>query len=396
MNKKRLTRIFALVRGESVFIGRCAAQKLSTIVRSHCRGEHLQTEEYFDLETKRPELYVLDEVDEVSPITYRHLLAWVHVFDQAGYEVINRAAVLERAWDLRPETRKIVDKIMEQPLEFYLAQGHCADYKAADRQPVPADTEVTQQDPALATERLSVRLTKAEMEGLKAFASDRNLTMRQVLPYLLSTAIMADGSRHKLDSALQQVQDKYQQTVARLKLRDAKLCGQIDVLKEKNKLLREQYVKHADAWQQGIQKYLSYFESSSLIPMELEKGRYKPYREQSHTEYHFPKEEGFAVIRPAAVLYGKSQGSRFIVGTTDQGEPLKLRYYPNKQFLGRFLTDEAFGLRGSCWLVGWEKTSDGAMQLNFALPLSVRPKYEDPMTVPTELDKLMQEVDRMN
>ena len=395
MNKKRLTRIFALVRGESVFIGRCAAQKLSTVVRSHCRGEHLQTEEYFDLETKRPELYVLDEVDEVSPITYRHWLAWIHVFDQAGYEVINRAEVLERAWNLHPETQKIVRQITELSLEAHLEQGRCANYKAADRLPQSDDIAVAQ-DPSRATEKLSIRLTKTEKNDIKAFAEERNLTMRQVIPYLMANTIIAEGTRHKLDSALQQVQDKYQKNVARLKDREAVLQEKLAEQKEQNKHIRAQYLQHTDAWQRGIQKYLSYFTSSSPIPMELEHDRYKPYMEQSHVEYRYPEKAGFAAFRPVAVLYGKSQGCRFVVGTTDQGEFIKLRYYSCKTFLGCSLSNETFGLRGTCWLVGWELAGDGAMQLIFALPLSIIPRYDDPMAVGTEIGKLMWEADQLN
>lgn len=387
MNAKKRTRIFALMREKQVFIGRSSANKLSAVVYSHCRGEHLQTLRYFDLNRKRPDLYVLAEVEDVSPVTYRHWLAWIHAFEVEGYEVLNREDVLEDSRDLHPETRQIYERIRHIPLELHLEFGYCTCYSASDFDHKDLNSDHIDQkctnwaDLYAAAEKLSIRLSKQEKEVIAAFAKSLNLSLRDALLYAINRVILCDDTTLAADQQMYSLRERYTQNIQQLKAKNTALTEHIKKQHQQASEKLEKNRKQMDTILTGIQKYISYLEPDATIPLHIEQDRYRNYIRDTEIIYEYPQEEGFAVIRPHAILWGSTQQVRFLVGETDHGEHIKLRYYPSKHFVGIFPANDQFGLRGSCWLVGWERKEENVMQLNFSLPLSVRQKYDNPMAV---------------
>lgn len=397
MNKKNRTRIFALMQNNKVFIGRCSAIKLSAVAYSHCRGEHRQTQRYFDLDRKRPDLYVLEEIENMSQVTYRHWLAWIHAFEAEGYEVLNREDVLENSRDLHPETHQIYERIRKMPLELHLQFSYCSRYNANDydQENSKPNQEITPL-PNLyaATEKLSIRLSKSEKELIASFAKCLNLSLRDALLYAINSIMRCDENTMAAEQEMYSFRQRYLQDVDNLKKKNSALTEQMKNQRQQFSEKSEKHRKQMDTIQTGILKYISYLEPDATIPLRIEQDRYRNYIYGTEIIYEYPQEEGFAVIRPHAILWGSTQQLQFLVGETDPGENIMLRYYPSKHFVGMFPSNDLFGLRGSCWLVGWERKEENVMQLNFALPLSVHQKYDDPMMVGTEWGKLMWEINQ--
>lgn len=399
MGSKKWTRIYALMRNRQVFVGRSSSVRLSAVVYSHCRGEHEQTQPYFDLYQKRPDLYVLAEIEDASPITYRHWLAWIQAFESAGYKLLNREDVLEDSRDLHPETRQIYEQIMRIPLEMHLVVGHCTSFSAYDsvpHTPSAEESSIPATNPHAATEKLSIRLSKQEKELISSFAKSMNLSLRDALQYAINRVMFCNDAALAADQGMYLLRERYSQDVDKLKRKNLKLTNQLQKQHQETLAKQEIHSKKIQAIRTDIQKYLTYLEPNTRIPLHIEQSSYKDYMHDTEIVYEYPSNEGFAVMRLHAILWGNSQAVRFLVGVTDQGETIKLRYYPSNSFIGMFPTNEAFGLRGSCWLVGWESKEEDVMQLFFCLPLSVRPKYDDPMAVGTEWDRLMWEIDQNN
>lgn len=94
------TKVFAMILDDNVYIGRTTAQKVSAVCYSHYRGEHVQTADCFGASIRRPDLYILGRITAHSVVTYRYVVAWVHVFMQAGYRILNCGDVIDHATDL--------------------------------------------------------------------------------------------------------------------------------------------------------------------------------------------------------------------------------------------------------------------------------------------------------
>lgn len=399
MKPKTLTRIYALINNRKVFVGRCTAVKLSAVIYGHCRGEHLQTQKHFDLNKKRPDLYVLEEIEDESHVAYRHWLAWIHTFEAAGYEVLNREDALEDSRDLHPETRQIYEQIQKIPLALQLELAYRSTYTASDYNSKNIGSHQTASPSAnsfAATEKLSVRMSKNEKNLIESFAKWMNLTMRDALIYAITNLMCCDDNAMSNEKQMYSIRERHLQDIENLKKQKSDLTEQLKNQHQKHTEKAEKYRKQMDTIQTGIHQYLTYLEPNMTIPLRIEQEKYRNYIYNTDTDYSYPSKEGFAVIRPHAILRGITPQAQFLVGETDYGENIKLRYYPSKHFTGMFPGNERFGLRGSCWLVGWEQKEENVMQLNFALPLSVHPKYDDPMIVGKADGKLMQEINLYN
>ena len=397
MKEKKRTRIYALMQNRKVFIGRCTAIKLSAVVYDHRRGKHIQTQRHFDLDRKRPDLYVLEEVENVSQVTYRHWLAWIHVFESEGYEVLNREDVLEDSRDLHPETHQIYEQIRKMPLELHLQFGYCSQYTANDfdrENTKPNSQIIPLKNQNAATEKLSVRMSKPEKELITSYAKCLNLSLRDAVLYAINSVMRCDDKTMAAEQEMYAFRQRYLQDIENYKKKNSELSEQLKNQRQKYSEKLEEHRKEMDAIVTGTHKYLSYMEPDTTIPLQIEQARYQNYIHDTEINYEYPREEGVAVIRPHAILWGRTSQVRFLVGETDHGESIKLRYYPSKHFVGMFPANAKFGLRGSCWLVGWEQKEENVMQLNFALPLSVHQRYDDPMAVGSVLGKLMWEINQ--
>lgn len=381
------TKLFCLAVDEHVYIGRTTAQKISAICYSHARGDRETTRDYFGFGCPYPKLYILDRITAHSTVTYRHVVAWVHVFLKEGYHVLNCGDVLDHAADLCPETAVIVDEILMIPLEEHLAKSHYAKYKDADsRPPLPVSQVHTTPISEPATAKLTIRLSKAEKNKFDQAAQALHLTHRETLQYLLQFSPVED-----MFLALMQQHHETKRT--QQKNRIAELEKAVAEQREKLEQQAESHKKYVSMVKRGIGEYMDYFDTTSPFPLSLEVDWYDQYMRNCETDFVYPEKENIALIRPVAILRGHGRNpALFVLGVTVTGQCIKLRYYPKQEYVGLFLTNYTFGVRGSVWLMGWQRAEENVMQLMFALPLQIQVKYNSPMDVRERLDKMTEKL----
>lgn len=380
-------KLFCLAIDEHVYIGRTTAKKVSDICYSHARGDRETTRDYFGFGHPYPKLYILDRVTAHSTVTYRHVVAWVHVFTKEGYHILNCGEVLDHAADLRPETAVIVDEILATPLEEHLARGYYAKYKDADSRPaLPTPQVHTTPASEPATAKLTIRLSDAKKHKFDQAAQALHLTHRETLQYLLQFSPVED-----LFVSL--MQQHHENKVIQQKKRIAELEKTVSTQKEKLAQQADSHKKYVSMVKQVIGEYMSYFDTTSTFPIALEINWYEDYMRNCQTDFNYPEQEDIALIRPVAILRGHGRNpALFVLGVTISGQCIKLRYYPKQQYVGLFPTNYTFGVRSSVWLMGWQRAEENVMQLMFALPLQIQAKYNNPMDARERLDKMTEKL----
>lgn len=227
----------------------------------------------------------------------------------------------------------IVDEILAVPLEAQLAHFHCVRYKDADSCPALDQSRVHKESaPEPANAKLTIRLTETEKHKFDQVARSLRLTHRETLQYLI-------GFSPEEDIFVSMLLQNHDEKMSQQKKR-------IGELEESLTVQRERLAKQAELHK----KYVTMVQCG--------RGR-----------------------NPAL----------FILGVTTDGQCIKLRYYPKREYVGIFLTNPTFGVRGSSWMVGWQKTEENVMQLMFAMPLQIGSKYNNPMDAHERLEKIMEQ-----
>ena len=299
-------------------------------------------------------------------------MALVHVFQQAGYKVLNGAKTIMRANDLHPKTKALVDELKKENIDELLS-------RTLVKKPTDADYSIPAEEPVkkeMATEKLTVRLSPWEKERLIKFAAEMQLNQRQTVQYLISKCCFKDDifPAWEDDPYVRVLLKAYRDDNQRLKDENENLKEQLSPGR-KNKLDRkEQQIQNIRS---GVAVFFGMMQPNGKIPLEVERGLYKdcPHTDQ----YHYPEKAGVYILRPTSNLCGKGRyPAIFILGLGDDGECLKFRFYPKSYFAGVNPKNEKFWLRGSVWLIGCEQVNDAAMDMTFAFPLDVRFRYNGP------------------
>lgn len=363
------TTIYALIKDQEAYVGRTTSPNLSPICYSHCRGEHQTTKGHFDLDTNRPDLIILERLTVPSPIAYRHQIAWIYRLWQAGYVMLGSDETLERAKELNPYTQTIYDQISAEPLENVLTRGRCDRYADADVAPSDVPEAKAEEIPGAASEMLCVRLSPVEKERFDRYAETLGMTRRDMIQYLIT---QNRSLKHmELDTNLLEVRQTHGRKREQLNRQISELREDLSKARSSKTEIQRRHTGERRLVQDALRTYLDRFAPTSRIPLTIEQGYYKDYMSQTQVAYAYPSGEGHAVMRPAAVLLG-TNNAHFVVGTTDQGEEIKLRYYPGS-YLGISPANERFSLRGSHWLVAWRQAEDDVMQMVLALPVDIKP-----------------------
>ena len=298
------TKLFCLAVDEHVYIGRTTAQKISAICYSHARGSKETTRDYFGFGCPYPNLHILERITAQSTVTYRHVVAWVHVFVKEGYHVLNCGDVLDHAADLRPETAVIVDEILTIPLEEHLAKSHYAKYKDADDRPAlqtpPVHTAPISEP---ATAKLTIRLSEAEKRKFDQAAQALHLTHREVLQYLLQYS--PEG-----DMFVALMLKNHENKVIQHKKRITELEEAVSAQREKLAQQAGSHKKYVSMVKQGISTYLGYFDTTSTFPISLEVNWYEDYMSNCQTNFIYPEVEDITLVRPVAILRGVGEPPR--------------------------------------------------------------------------------------
>lgn len=373
-------KIYALISEDKfVFIGKTRGP-LSGVFSRHICGRNAATRDYFGKQDPiRPQMHLLQRVCASQAMGYKHVLAYAYIFLQHGYVILNHEGTRAQLLDLHPETMQLVNAICSTPLETILKRSYLPKPSAADEDYVPQKPAPSRDEP-LSTERLCIRMTEKEKNTFDAFAASLRFSQRDALLYMLRQNTLPKlGSEEWLRN----------QHISR----SMKSClEKVERLEKENMRLRQKWEKCSDATPQstqsqkiafikgGIGKFFQRFESTGEDNDFLPTDKYRRFIDSlpSDINYEYPSEEGFMLFYPLWVLFGQSRGVRFILGIGEDEKHYRLRYYDKWDYIGPSLINKRFGLCDTCWLVGFRKAMDGAMDVVLSLPLNIRPRAIQP------------------
>lgn len=369
MKKTKLFRIFALLDGKQIYIGKTFSRRLSAVYHRHCRGELLATA-CFSQNSKKPTLHILCSEEMQAFEAYRYVLAFIHFFRNAGYEVLNCHRSIERSENIYVATQAIVDMLKTTEAEDLLADTLLKNPTEAD---IYSEAIMPRPEAEIADQKLTLRLTPSEKQHYMKIGDELALNQHDTLLYLLDKCNQTDPMFLDLegDTYLRVLINAYRDEIEKLKIQNEAFAKKLTILRESAKerevRLRESLADIAA----GIYQYFDLMDNACVIPLEVEYGMYKEY--ENKAVYAYPEIPGFDVFRPQAVLRGCGRySSLFILGVSKGGNCLKFRYYPRKDYLGIPIPDSHFATRDSVWLINSKIANDGAVDLIGSFPLTVR------------------------
>lgn len=364
-------RIYALVLQKDepcCYVGKTTSPRLSAVYHRHCRGEVITTKEV--LGGENPDLYLLEEIDATGAQAFKRMLAWIAVFAANSYVILNRLRSITQAETPLSVTRQYIDELQAEPLDYLLAATYVEYPTEQDGKPTPQHSPEPRPSPKDQT--LSVRLTQEQKGNFIDYCRRTGLSQSQAFSLLLDKAAEdAENLREMLDEKNRHIRN----------LED-------ELANHDEKLIRKEVAArvgtYKDMVRTGIRQYLQ-----QVFPREQHNGcPLKPlsthqYRLQQDPtiDYAYPDSDGFTVIRLDALYWGKSRPAPlFVLGQTEQGQHIKLRYYTDTGLIGYPLRDNPYAYKDAAWYVGYRRAKDGAMDLIMAMPMD-RP----PVDPPTEM-----------
>lgn len=348
-----------------IYVGKTSSPRLSAAYSDHICQRVDATSGFFDKAEERPELYLLSTVTGTRSLAYKYVLAWIWIFKDGGFGIINPDGTLRHAAALKPDTQAIVDQLREEPLEKILQRTHLEKPTDGDR---PPEQKIEPQGPLI---QMNLRIAASDKALFSAFCKEHQLNQREGFSLLLDRTL-AGGELHQL------------QLLEEIRKKNRKLT-------EENKKLRQKLAVASGAelpasvqralallplQKEGIARYLE-----QILPEEgdgppLKRSSYRKFMRRLSPEeaYVYPPEEGILILRLEAILWGNAlHRACFLVGSDGQAR-YKLRYYPRTSYAGIGLDDTRYVRQDSRFILGCQRSKDGAMELVFAFPLPEAPK----------------------
>jgi len=365
--------IYALVHPEEqwFFIGKTTSSRMSAIFSRHISGKNVCTKHYFTDEDDYPDFYVLELKHLTGAEGYKHILAWINIFQAEGYHCINHEKTELQAELPLEETKKIIAECKEEPLEDILHRTKVHTPRDADRlflKHFPVDKKKGASKQEGRTLQMNVRMQEEDRKHFDSFCKQMNITQREGFGLLLDQILEKENVSH-----LEKILMDYQKQIRILEKERDKIQKEKCVLKRKS-LSKEDNdrKKKRMILKNGIEKYLAclFPEEANTTCRKL--GNYKKFTKSLPREikYSYPDEEGFAEITLDAVVWGNAlTHACFIMGTSNIGERIKLRYYPKSDYVGISMKDSTYAEVGSKWFVLFMNAPDDAMDLIAAFPL---------------------------
>jgi len=398
-NKKiRLFKIYALIHENNVFIGKTQGE-IDPVYYQHRRAENSFTEEYFyPKNSKNPSIHILERINCNSSESYRHIVAWVRIFQDAGYQIINAQGTVEDANDLHPQTAKLINTLHPISLSVLLKETR---YKKQDKRipsPITEPSETEQPKKTKSSEKITLWATSEEKELFVTYAKSLGLTQTQTLRYLMSKVHLEEADplfpAWDNDTFIHILQELHRQEIESKDNEIHKLKTALRIsVEEKHRQTKKLNNCCAIAQKSLIDAY-GFFDSAAVLPLDIERGRYKDYISKlpEDTKYSYPTHSDASLLRLQAVLLGEGIApARFVLGVDQQGCRIKLRYYPSDYFWGIRPDNQRFSQRNSVWYMAWRKSADVA-ELISALPLQISTKYLNPMDGDEKMHKFIEQL----
>lgn len=367
--KLKVHTIYALIRGETAYIGKTAGKRVSAVYSAHICGEKLATRADFAKPKPAPDLHILHRSEMLAFEAYKHTLAYIHFFNNAGYKILNSPRSIQRAYNLKEDTQRIFDGINSRSISELLELTSVNNVTEADIKPKKAHKEDEKKN---ADCQITIRLSQKEKAYFQKLGNKLHFNQHQTLLYLFDKCEQTDPVFLDLegDSYLRVLFDAYREEIQKLNKANETLHDKLVASREdKNKKIAALNESLANI-KTSVRAYFDLMENAMPIPLEIEYGLYHETAEAE--KYKYPQTAGVYLIRPQMVLRGKGRYSAmFIMCYGENGEYLKFRYYPKKNYIGVPIPDSQFSMRGSKWLVGCREANDGSMDLYASFPLTV-------------------------
>lgn len=399
----RSIKIYALIHESKVFVGKTRGD-IDPVYYRQRRAENPYTANYFvPKNSKTATIHILEHVSCNSREGYRHIVAWVRIFQDAGYEIINPRGTLEDANDLHPQTKDLVYRLRPISLETFLKETqHKKQNKSTPFYTLELQ-EREQTTEAQSRQKITLWATPEEKKTFISYAKSLNLTQTQTLRHLMSKVHLEEAGPlfpdWDNDTFMHLVQRSHAQEIEAKneKIRNLQraLCACIETQSCQTKKL-DQCCAIA---RKSLAEMFEYFDSAALLPLDIDRGRLRDYIAElpDDAKYAYPRYSGNSLLRLQAFLIGEGKApARFVLGVDCHGYRIMLRHYPgNVSFWGVSPGDERFSQRNSVWYMAWRKSGDVA-ELISALPLQIRAKYLNPMDENEKMhkfiDQLMSEI----
>ena len=369
MIQRKFFRIFALLLGTQLYIGKTFSRRLSAVYHRHCRGEMLATA-CFSKSSQTPTLHMLFGAEMQAFEAYRYIIAFIHFFRNAGYEILNSPKSIERSENLHSATQAIVDVLQSTDPEILLMDTMIRNPTEADISLEVASFQPTKET---ADQKLTIRLTPFEKKHFNKIGEDLALNQHDTLLYLFDKCNQIDPVFLDLegDTYLRALINAYREEIEKLNNQNAALAKKLSMLRESGNARTARLQKEFADAKLAVDGYFNLLDNATAIPLEIEYDLYKNYPHAML--YTYPEVPGVYTFRPQAVLRGRGRYSaQFILGTAEDGRNLKFRYYPRHNYLGVPIPDSQFATRGSVWVVSCKIANDNAVDLTGSLPLTVR------------------------
>ena len=378
-------KIYALIDKKTVFIGKTKGE-IGPVYYRHCRAQNVfTTNYYYPPNSKKPDMYILETINCRFSESYRHIVAWVHIFQKEGYQLINPPRTIEDANDLHPKTADLIKVLQPASINDLLKETLYSKANKSDLASVLVSSQKKQLKEKKKRTKITLWATPEEKERFVAYAKSLCLTQSQTLQYLISKV---DLEKNDLlfpdwsdDVFIRILEEKYSREIEQHQKIIQQLKSDARFAAEANELQSKKLNTYCSIAQKAAKDVLALFDSAASLPLEVEKGNYKDYVSKlpKNAYYTYPEYSGAALLRLQAVLLGEGNSPpRFILGTDQHGMRLQLRYYPRKYFFGIAPGNKRFSQRNSVWYMAWKKTGNVA-ELISAYPVQIKPKYQNPM-----------------
>jgi len=354
-----------LLRAEEnyVYVGKTTARRMSAVYSRHRTGTVKATACYFDQE-EAPELYLLETCNITGSEAYRRTVAWCHLFLQAGYASINHDGTIFQARNLLPETKAIVESLMQEPLEEILRKTYLSHLSDGNLMPEKkAAVEIPQK-----TIQMNIRIGTRDKERFDRFCQAAGVNQREGFTVLLDQ-ITDSADFPAMARMLKKREEKMEQLKQEISCYQARLEDQTSSGKSQKEAIQE---KKLEFMRKGIQEYLRNLfperEGKASLP-ETSWRRYM-WDLPENEKPTYPETEGFLVLQLETIVWGNSfHRPCFLVGRGGDGKRYLLRCYPRPDFVGFPIRQSCYAKPGTFWYVGCQRSRDGTMELMAAFPL---------------------------
>ena len=377
--------IYAIIDQQSVFVGKTQGE-LEPVYYRHRRAENGYTSHYYyPPNSKKPKVYILEKMFGTFEKIEQHITAWIYIFQQEGYQVINPQRDLEPVDDLQDEVRLLTSKLWPSSMETFLTS---VEYtwprreSSANQTATPPMTDTAKRGKR---EKITLWATSEDKQSFRKYAKELRMTQSRTLQYLMSKVelekedplfpnwdddIFVRNLRKDYECKI----EKRDEIIHKLQLTLGKYQEERD---EKARKRRQCY----ELVKKAVTVFYKFYYSTAPIPLDVERGMYKEYIDQlpNRNQYQYPASSGASFVRMHAVLLGEGNApARFVLGMDEHGQGIKLRFYPSDYFVGVNPGNARFAKRSSVWYLSWRKNGEVA-ELIVAFPMQIQPKYHNPM-----------------